>query len=57
MRTGSWAFLSRGLQWWGEMEKPLLAVRLPRPALGTNEEGLLGREAVEDFEEEGGAES
>lgn len=41
----------------GEMQKPSLAVQLPRPALGAREEGLLGGEAVEGFEEEGGAES
>lgn len=50
--------LSRGLQWWAEMAKPSRAVRLPRPAFGTREEGLLGGgEAVEGFEEESGAES
>lgn len=42
VRTGSRAFLSRGLQWWAEMAKPSRAVRLPRPASGTREEGLLG---------------
>lgn len=42
VRTGSRAFLSRGLQWWAEMAKASRAVRLPRPASGTREEGLLG---------------